>query len=471
MRLVMKFGGSSLSNGQRLRNAAEITAKMFHNGHTVVIVVSALSDVTDELMALSKEALSGKVGRVRKAVSALAEKHNSSVETGIKNPEIREQVEKQLKILFENLANVLFDVAALKELSPRAQDFVLSFGERFSAAIFCGVLKDFGLKVRWFTGQEAGIVTDNHFGSARPLMRMTTYEVREVLAPVLLQGILPVVTGYIGATPEGVTTTLGRGGSDNSATILGVALEADEVWIWTDVDGLMTADPKIEPLAQTIPKISYEEAVEMAYFGAKGMHSMALEPAAEAGIPVRIRNSLNPDALGSLIIHEESVRNHYLAKAIAMIGNVSLINVNGAGMVGMPGMAASVFNTLGQNGVNILMISQSSSEANISFVVPQNSLLTAVNALEMNLLGKGTVKEVAFEDNVCIIAVVGAGMKGAPGVAARVFRAVAEQGVNVRMIAQGSSELNISFLVKAEDGVRTVRALHNEFQLSKRPES
>ena len=466
MRLVMKFGGSSLSDGGKLRNVAGIAAKAFHEGHTVVVVVSALSDVTDDLMALSKEAQNGKASEVKKTVLILAEKHNHSVETAVNNREIQEEVQKQLKILFENLTNILLDVATLKELSPRAQDFILSFGERFSAAIFCGVLKDLGMKTRWFTGQEAGIVTDNHFGSARPLMRMTTYEVREVLAPLLVLGILPVVTGYIGATPEGVTTTLGRGGSDNSATILGAALEADEVWIWTDVDGLMTADPKIEPKAQTIPKISYEEAVEMAYFGAKGMHSMALVPAAEASIPVRIRNSLNPNAPGSLIVHEQSVKNHHVAKAIAMIRDVSLVNVNGAGMVGIPGMAASVFSILGQNDINILMISQSSSEANISFVVPQSSLLTAVNALEMNLLGKGAVKEVTSEDNVCIIAVVGAGMRGSPGVAARVFRAAAEQDVNVRMIAQGSSELNISFLVKAEDGVKTVRALHEEFRLS-----
>jgi aspartate kinase len=284
---------------------------------------------------------------------------------------------------------------------------------------------------------------------------------------LLSQGIVPVVTGFIGATPDGVTTTLGRGGSDYSATILGSALNADEIVIWTDVDGLMTADPKVEPRAQTIGIISYDEAVEMAYFGAKGMPPKALEPAAEAGIPVRVKNTFNPESPGTLIIREQYVKDRDIVKAIAIVRDVALITVSGAGMAGTPGVAASVFGILGQNGVNVLMISQSSSEANISFIVPRGDLQTAVNALEVGLLGKGTAKEVSSENDVCVIAVVGAGMKGTPGVAARVFKAIASQGINVRMIAQGSSELNISFVVRDYDGVKAVRALHDEFSLSK----
>ncbi|MEM2921652.1 MAG: aspartate kinase [Candidatus Bathyarchaeia archaeon] len=468
MKLVMKFGGSSLANGESFRNAVGIAVKAFLRGDVIVAVVSAVSDVTDQLIALSKVAENGKSNEVKKIVSALAERHERIAEVAVTDKNVLKDVNEQLKTLFGNLLNVLLDVSNLKELTPRAHDFILSFGERFAAAIFCGALRSLGIEARWFTGQEAGIVTDSNFGSARPLMKMTTYQVKEVLSPLLTQRVFPVVTGYIGATPEGITTTLGRGGSDYSATILATALGADEVWIWTDVDGLMTADPKIEPLAQTIYKISYEEAVEMAYFGAKGMHPKALEPVEEAGIPVRILNSYNPNAPGTLITHETSVRDHYVVKAIAMIPDVSLINVSGAGMVGTPGMAASIFDILGRKGVNLLMISQSSSEANISFVVPRNDLLVAVNALEMALLGRGAVRKITSENDVCIIAVVGAGMKGSPGVAARVFRAVADQGINIRMIAQGSSELNISFLVKAKDGVRAVRALHQEFKLSNR---
>jgi aspartate kinase len=296
---------------------------------------------------------------------------------------------------------------------------------------------------------------------------MTTYEVRETLEPLINGEIIPVVTGFIGATPEGVTTTLGRGASDYTATILASALDADEVWIWTDVDGLMTADPKTEPLAKPISIISYAEAIEMAYFGAKGMPPKALEPAAEKGIPVHVKNTFDPEGLGTLIIREQFIKGQDIVKAVASIKDTAMVTVSGAGMAGTPGMAASVFNLLNQSQANILMISQSSSEASISFVVPQRDLARAVNILEVGLLGKGAVKEVTAEENVCIIAAVGAGMKGVPGVAARTFKAVADQGVNIRMIAQGSSELNISFVVRAEDGIRAVRTLHREFGLEK----
>jgi aspartate kinase len=264
-----------------------------------------------------------------------------------------------------------------------------------------------------------------------------------------------------------VTTTLGRGGSDYTATVLASALGADEVWIWTDVDGLMTADPKIEPSAKTIAIISYDEAIEMAYFGAKGMHPRALEPAAENGIPIHVKNAFDPEGLGTLIVKEQFVKGRDVVKSVALVKDVSMITVSGAGMAGAPGVAASVFGLLGHNHVNILMISQSSSEASISFVVQQRDLISSVNSLEIGLLGSGDVRQVAAEENACIVAVVGAGMKGIPGVAARTFKAVADQGVNIRMIAQGSSELNISFVVRADDGAKTVRTLHREFGLEK----
>ena len=298
-------------------------------------------------------------------------------------------------------------------------------------------------------------------------MKMTTYEVTQNLGPLLTENITPVVAGFIGATPEGVTTTLGRGGSDYTATILASALEADEVWIWTDVDGLMTADPKAEPKAKTIAIISYAEAIEMAYFGAKGMQPKALERAAEKGIPVHVKNTFDPEGLGTLIVREQFVKGQDIVKTVASVKDVAIVTVSGAGMAGAPDVAAAVFGILGQCQINILMISQSSSEASISFVIPQRELVRAVNALEIGLLGKGAVREVTAEENVCIVAVVGAGMKGVPGVAARTFKAVADQGVNIRMIAQGSSELNISFVVRADDVVKAVRTLHSEFGLDK----
>ncbi len=321
------------------------------------------------------------------------------------------------------------------------------------------------MDVQYFTGKAAGIVTDSNFGEARPLLKVTEHQVKQNIEPLLDKGITPVVTGYIAATQDGEITTLGRGGSDYTATIIAAALEADEVWVWTDVDGLMTSDPKIVPSAKVVPELSFHEAIELAIFGAKAMHPRALEPAMEKEIPVRIRNTFNLQNLGTLILKEQKIKSTDIVKGITLIKKCALINVGGAGMIGTPGTAAKVFDILGKNNINVLMISQSASEANISFILQREVLEKAVSTLEIALLGSGLIREVSTEDDVCVVAVVGADMKGTPGVAARMFGAVARRGVNVRMIAQGSSELNISFVVKETDGEKAVRAIHEEFKL------
>jgi aspartate kinase len=276
-----------------------------------------------------------------------------------------------------------------------------------------------------------------------------------------------VVTGYIGATPDGVVTTLGRGGSDYTATLIGAALAADEVWIWTDVDGLMTADPKIIPSAKVLSELSYQEAAEMAIFGAKAMHPRALEPIMKENIPARIRNVFNPKNHGTLISNEQTAKRAYVVKSIALIKDVAMINVSGAGMVGAPGSYARIFEVLGKNNINVMMISTAISEANISLVIRRSLLGRALSTLEIALLGKGLVSDVTSEDDVCVIAVMGANMKGTLGVASKIFTIVANKKINIRMIAQGSSELNISFVVKEKDGEAAVRAIHQEFKLSK----
>jgi len=398
-------------------------------------------------------------------VKSVAGRHTQASQDTIKNGEILEQTLSLLNGQIAELEKVLVGITYLGELTPRTRDHVLSFGEKLSAIVMSGALRDLGLRTESFLGGQCGIVTDNSFGEAKPLMNTTRQQVKERLGPIIEAGVVAVVSGFIGTTQDGLTTTLGRGGSDYTATILGAALQVDEVWIWTDVDGLMTADPRVEPSAKTIPVISYSEAMEMAHFGAKAMHPRALEPASERGIPVRVKNTLNPDSLGTLIVQEPQVKPESVVKTVAMIGNVALITVSGAGMVGAPAIAAKVFSVLGESSIDVLMVSQSSSQANISFVVPRTSLEKAVNTLELSLLGSGFVKDVTSEMGICIVAVVGAGMKGTPGVAARIFRAVADQRVNIRMIAQGSSELNISFVVEESGGIKALRALHKEFKL------
>jgi aspartate kinase len=261
---------------------------------------------------------------------------------------------------------------------------------------------------------------------------------------------------------------VGRGGSDYTATILGVALQVDEVWIWTDVDGIMTTDPKIVASARMLPQLSYQEAAEMAIFGAKAMHPRALGPVIKENIPVRIRSIFNPENLGTLITKEPNSKVTEAVKAVALIKDVAMINVNGAGMVGSPGSYAKVFDVLGKNNINVMMISTAASEANISMIVKRGLLGRAISNLEIALLERGgIVNEVSSEDDVAVIAVMGANMKGTLGVASRIFSTVAKEGINIRMIAQGSSELNISFVVKEKNGVAVVRAIHKEFNLDK----
>ena len=465
MNVVMKFGGTSVCDSEGIRRVVGIIQKNLFEGKKVIVVVSAMVGVTDDIIYVIRRAVAGDRKSIMDFVKDLASKHHKVAKEAISDEEILEAVLNEIDGLIEEFERVIVSVSYLREVTLRSQDYILSFGEKLSTVIVCAALQAQNLEAKWITGGEAGIITDDRFGEARPLMSTTAQQVKERIGLLLEEGIIPVITGYIACTQDGVTTTLGRGGSDYTATILGSALDVDEVWIWTDVDGLMTADPKVELSARTIPRISYEEAMEMAYFGAKVMHPKALEPVAEKEIPVRIRNTFNPDGLGTLVMKEPWIKAGNVVKSIAMIRDVVLITVSGAGMVGTPGVAAKVFSILSENRVNILMISQSSSEANISFIVSRTSLDKAVNTLELTLLGGDILRDVSSEADVCVVAVVGAGMKGIPGVAARVFKAVANEGINIRMIAQGSSELNISFVVREEDGDKAVRALHKEFRL------
>lgn len=461
----MKFGGTSLDDGDAIARAVGIVREYRAKGHQVVVVPSALRGVTDALDNIGEKAATGDIDGVSTFVRENLELHNKAATECIRNLDILGKVLGALSETSKELEETLRSVGRLRELTPRAKDFLLSFGEKLSAPIVCGAGVDLGLMAQWLTGGDAGITTDENFGEANPLMDVTTRLVKSRLEPLLKDGKVPIVAGYGACSPHGITTTLGRGGSDYTATLLGAALDADEVWIWKTVEGLMTADPIIEPRARTLRKLSYAEACEMAYFGAKAIHPKALLPVWEKQIPVRIKSSIDSSSEGTLVAGDSVERSEGIVKAITLVAKVAMISVTGAGMIGLPGMAARVFRVLGDAGTNILMISQSSSDAGISFVVPREKLQRATNALELGILGTEPVKNIASENDVCVIAAVGAEMKGTPGVAARVFKAVADEGVNVRMIAQGSSELNISFVVAEKDGPKAVRALHKEFKL------
>lgn len=455
---VMKFGGTSVGDSQRIKHVAELVKK--YKSKETVVVVSAMAGVTDELLTVAKKVAHGLTEEdIKNIVGALREKHIITAKEAV----LREFLEIPLisiEKLCHELEKLLIGISYVGELTPRSLDYVLSFGERLCAPILSGALNSIGVKSKWFTGYEAGITTNSNFGRASPIWDITNKRVNETLKP-LLKEYVPVVTGFIAGDEKGRITTLGRGGSDYSASIIGSALNADEIWIWTDVDGIMTTDPRLVSDARTIKVISYIEAMELAYFGARVLHPKTIEPAMEKGIPVRVRNTFNPENEGTLIVREQE-RIEDIVKAVSVMKDVVMLNISGASMIGMPGIVARVFNALAEENINILMISQASSEANISFVIAKEDLKKALKVLNKEFKNN-YIKQIDYLKDIAIIAVVGAGMIGTKGVAARVFKAVADAGVNIIMIAQGSSEVNISFVILEKDAKKAAEALHREF--------
>jgi aspartate kinase len=461
----MKFGGTSLGDAASIKHVADLIRKYVQKEYKIVVVSSASSGVTDDLLTMCEESLKDEA-HIAYGVNALFERHISMAKASIESREYLDSVLKILSSLKNELEKLLHGIYYVKEVTPRVRDYVASFGELMSTPILWGCLNSIGVKAEWLTGWDAGIVTDSNYGEARPFIELSKLQLRSKLQPMIDKGIVPVVTGYIAKSQDGSITTLGRGGSDYTATLVAAALKADEVWLWTDVDGLMTADPRLEPSAKTIEELSFEEAVEMAILGVKRMHPRALEPAMVDNIPVRIRNTFNPDNRGTLIT-SKPIESKDVVKAVTVARDVGLINIQGFGMVGTPGTAAKIFQVLGKANINIMMIAQTVSESNISIIVPSRTLMKAVSLLETTLLGTDLVRSISYESDVAVVAVIGSRMRGKPGTAARIFKAVANEGVNVRMIAQGSSELNISFVVKDVDCEKAVRAIHREFNLGK----
>jgi aspartate kinase len=458
-RLIMKFGGVSVADGQRLRHVGDLV-KHFNRDNEIILVTSALQGVTDSLLDCARMAATeGNVAEVIEFIEKLTDRHNQAIDEAIKDPEIARDVRAVVEGRINELEKAYIGICYLGELTPRSLDYISSYGEQLAAPILSGVLRDMGIESEHYTGADAGIITNSDYGDSRPLER--TYDlIPQKLLPI--RGV-PVVTGFIAKDEKGTITTLGRGGSDLSASLIGAALDADEIWFWKETSGVMTTDPKMVPEAKPIPSISYREAMELSYFGAKVLHPRAIEPAIRKGIPVRVKCTFDPDSPGTRIVHDD-VQKEDVIKAVTVHKNVALLNISGAGMIGTPGVAARAFTALARAGINIIMISQGSSEASISVVVEEKQLEKAEDALRAEF-PRDLVKEISHNSDVCALAVVGAGMAGTPGVAARVFKAMGGSKINVLMISQGSSEHNISFVVSRKDGERAVQELHREFGL------
>ncbi|WFN35694.1 aspartate kinase [Methanogenium sp. S4BF] len=457
----MKFGGTSVGDQDCIGRVVEILKHYYTAGNELCVVVSAMSGVTDQLHAIAAEVEGARdEPPIDVFIVSMRARHGKVLQAVA--PGEYDIVMRIINERLENLRNILTAVDNLRELTPRSRDYIISFGERLSALIVSAALREAGIPSRALNGCEAGIRTNDRHGCAEVLPESSSH-IRSRVVPLLGESV-PVIMGYMGCTADGIVTTLGRSGSDYSAAIVGAAIDADEIWIWTDVDGVMTADPRIIEDARVLSDVSYREAMELSFFGAKVLHPRSIEPAMQKGILVRVKNTFNPGAPGSCVV-DKSAPDHRVVKAITYIDKVSLINITGAQMIGRPGVARAIFSALGEYEVNIMMISQGSSEANISLIVDDEHLAAALAALN-EVLKKGYIQEVGHDRNVVAVAVVGVGMAGSPGIAGQIFTALGREGINLMMISQGSSEVNISFVVKQADGQRAVRVLHEEFGLA-----
>ncbi len=461
--LVMKFGGTSVGSSQAIRQAADIVQGEIPHWENLVVVVSAMSGVTDLLIACARAAVVGHVEKYEELITVMYEKHANTMDDLLAYDEKRKQVCIELDGLFETLQTLCRGIHIMGELTPRGMDAVVALGERMNARLFSTVLQQYGTNSQ-AVDATALIVTDASFQQARPLMDITRQKTKSVLIPLFTKKIIPVVTGFIAATEEGITSTLGRGGSDYTAAILGDCLDADEVWTWTDVDGVMTADPRIVPDARVIPEVSYNEISEMAYFGAKVLHPKSIRPVIERSIPLWVKNTFNPGCPGTRIDGTHRSGNGHIT-AVTAIRGLSLVTVEGRGMLGVPGIAARTFAAVAKHDASVLMISQSSSEQSICFVIPSEAVVQVIKAIESEMefeLARHDIDRVWAQPDVVIVTAIGSGMRQTPGVSARLFGALGKEKINAIAIAQGSSEYSISVVVDAADADRAVRQIHAE---------
>ena len=453
---VLKFGGTSLGTSDRVREVASIIAAQAEKGPTIA-VVSALGHVTDELVTASELATAGDE-RYAAKLEELCHLHLESVQE-LAAPEEQSGVAESIETILAGLEELLQGVSLVKECTPRTQDGVLSVGERLSTILVAAALRARGTDAEACDTKDL-IVTDANFGSAKVNMEAT----RGRVVPHFGQAVpLQVATGFVGGTTEGETTTLGRGGSDYTATLLGAILGAEAVEIWTDVNGVMSADPRIVQEAFSLESLSYDELMELSHWGAKVMHPAAVQPARETGLPVLIRNTLNREFAGTEVRGVAPTTEGFPVRGIASINDVSLLRLEGTGLQGAPGTAERLFGALARERISVILITQASSERSICFAVEPGTLKQAVEVIHQAFeleRRADLVDDLVVEERCSILAAVGDAMRESPGIAGRIFDVLGHHRVNVRAIAQGSSELNISLVVTQDDEERALRAIH-----------
>lgn len=461
---VLKFGGSSVASAERIGNIVSIIKPRIDAGEKMTIVFSAFGGITDMLIEMSELASKGKDKYIA-LYHQFKDRHTSAAKELLSDEQYT-TTSIELEEHHDSLRDLLKGIFLVREVSPRTMDYVLSFGERNSNIIIAAAMKERGVDATYLDARKV-IKTDKNFGSARVNFEISNVEIADYYKEH--SDKIHIVTGFIGSDMGGLTTTLGRGGSDYTAAILAGALDAEVLEIWTDVNGVLTSDPRKVKKAFTIPKLSYAEAMEMSHFGAKVIYPPTIQPALSKGIPIYIRNTFNPSFIGTLIDKEHDPTFKSTIKGISSLSGLALLRLEGSGMMGVPGVSGRLFSTLGHASINVTLISQASSEHSICIAISEKDAEKAedaVNAEFSREIAENLVRPVIIENKLCVVAVVGEQMKNVPGVAGKVFDSLGKNGINIVAIAQGSSELNISFVISQNDESKALNAIHDSFFLS-----
>jgi aspartate kinase len=464
--LVMKFGGTSMGSADRIRVAAELMSAE-KSRRPVVAVVSAMSKITDLLLDSLRFAERGERSALSANTIHLKERHVEACRQLLRGSK-QDHTICEIELLISEFERIASGIAILGERPPRSVDEAVAVGERLSATLMAAYLESQGIPASAVNARNV-IVTDAVFGAATPLMMPTREKAAQVLEPLLAEGVLPVLTGFNGATADGRATTLGRGGSDFSASIIASVLDAAELWIWTDVDGIMTADPRLVPDAAVLAEVTYREAAELAYNGAKVLHPRTLAPLIERSIPVWSKNSFAPEKAGTKIVPCLEAAGG--ARAVTSMANVALISIEPANAaVSGTRLMARALEALASVNAEVLALSSSSYRQNFCFLIRRDERAAAVESLERSLsleLAHGYMNPIEVDEEVGLLAVVGEGMRGTPGLAGRIFTAISRENINIIAIAQGSSELTIAIVVHRSGLEKAVQAVHAECRMGR----
>lgn len=459
---TLKFGGTSVGSAEAITNAIDIITAELDADQQIAVVVSAMGGVTNMLLQTVTLAVSGDKWGYLSLSQQIRERHEAAITQLIAPGAERLRALDEINGLLDKHLELCHAISILSESTARVKDAIVSFGERLSCRMIAAILRGRGVNAKAYDASQF-IITDDTYQNANVQWDETEQLIKQQLLPVLESGITPIITGFIARTREGTITTIGRGGSDYTAAIIAAYLDSEELVIWTDVDGVMTTDPRIDKRAQVLPYISYQEVGELSFYGAKVLHPKTVQPIVSKDIPLRVRNTFNPSHPGTLISSQGEPSSGVI-KAVTSIANVSMLTVSGKGMLGVPGIAGRTFLATAQAGANIMMISQSSSEQSFCFTVTDDKANDVKQAVERELamdIARSNVDGVAIRKDIVIITVVGLGMKGTPGIAGRVFTVLGEHAVNVLSIAQGSSECSISFVVEEASLQKAVLVLHD----------